>query len=534
MNPPAGTSTSGAARTVPRRRWRRLQHRCALAQLVGRQHGLVVLLLVLHDHAERERVLGEPPALEPRTVQDVEHLVAHLAHVTACLGGVQQRQPRPVRPRVLERVVELVDVGAHRLAAADVADQPELLLVADVREVPHQRRHQHRVLADEVLVVDGVGEQDAAPPGPFEAAGDQRAQFAGGESFRGGHGASLLVVPSRWSTFALMAPASVAGQARATAARARRGRAQRPPPGRRRGRRGRVRPPVPLVRHRQADGQRRLVTSSSLNNAASTASGTAPATARLRVQVTDLQVPVRAHRRELRGQVVVQVVHCRRGRGTSPRPPSQSANVSPAGASQRSPGPRMQSTRVLHGTPDPGLHGVGVAGQRQRAFAIGAEHRAHPGAGPAVGRRGGERGDQRRSERRGRGPPQRDRRAFAGVHADLQARGGAHHRDAVVAERRERALHGGVTGCAEDPAWRPVGVEARVPEHETGVGEQIGQVFRSACTVSTRAARSWCGCADISTWPPGSTVTGEPAGRGRGLPSGRSEGGLCGPSAAAR
>jgi hypothetical protein len=43
---------------------------------------------------------------------------------------------------VLEGVVELVDVAADRLAAADVADQPQLLLVADVRQVPDQGRHQ--------------------------------------------------------------------------------------------------------------------------------------------------------------------------------------------------------------------------------------------------------------------------------------------------------------------------------------------------------------------------------------------------------
>jgi hypothetical protein len=40
---------------------------------------------------------------------------------------------------VLERVVELVDVGPHGLPATDVADQPELFLVADVREVPDER-----------------------------------------------------------------------------------------------------------------------------------------------------------------------------------------------------------------------------------------------------------------------------------------------------------------------------------------------------------------------------------------------------------
>ena len=57
VNGPPGTSTSagsrrasgGGGRAAPR-----LQHGGAPAQLVGDEHGLVVLLLVLGDHAEGE------------------------------------------------------------------------------------------------------------------------------------------------------------------------------------------------------------------------------------------------------------------------------------------------------------------------------------------------------------------------------------------------------------------------------------------------------------------------------------------------
>jgi hypothetical protein len=98
-----------------------------------------VLLLVLDDHAEREAALLEPPAFQRTAFEDVEHLVADLADVRAGLGRRQQRQLGPVGTRMLERVVQVVDVVTDRLTAADVADQPQLLLVADVGEVPDQR-----------------------------------------------------------------------------------------------------------------------------------------------------------------------------------------------------------------------------------------------------------------------------------------------------------------------------------------------------------------------------------------------------------
>ena len=106
---------------------------------MGRQHGLVVLLLVLDDHAEGEPVLGEAPPLQRHPLEHVERLVPHLLDVLTRLRRAEQRQRRPVRARMLEGVVQVVDVRAQRLAAADVPDQPQLLLAADVREVPDQR-----------------------------------------------------------------------------------------------------------------------------------------------------------------------------------------------------------------------------------------------------------------------------------------------------------------------------------------------------------------------------------------------------------
>ena len=159
-------------------------------QLVGGQHRLVVLLLVLHDHAEREPVGDQPAPLQGYRVEQVEHLVADGPHVPARLGRTEQRQCRPVPARVAERVVQVVDVLPYRFTATHVAHQPQLLLVADVREVPHQRGHQRRMLADQVVVVDRVGQHGAAGTGAL-----QFGRHAGAQPVNGfGHVDLLAVV----------------------------------------------------------------------------------------------------------------------------------------------------------------------------------------------------------------------------------------------------------------------------------------------------------------------------------------------------
>ena len=155
-----------------RRRWR-VQDRIALSQLVGGQHRLGVLLLVLGDHAEHEPALGEPASPQRGLLEQVDDLGADLGDVAPGLRRVQQRQCRPVGPRVLERVVELIDgLRQQRVAAADVAQQPQLLLIADVRQVPDQRGHQPGVLTDQVVVVHGLGERRGAPSGPGQIVDD--------------------------------------------------------------------------------------------------------------------------------------------------------------------------------------------------------------------------------------------------------------------------------------------------------------------------------------------------------------------------
>jgi hypothetical protein len=74
---------------------------------------------------------------------------------------------------VLEGVVQVVDVLADRLPAAGVPDQPELLLVADVGQVPDQRGHDRRVLRGQLRIVEQVGGQRLGPAaGPVEVVRD--------------------------------------------------------------------------------------------------------------------------------------------------------------------------------------------------------------------------------------------------------------------------------------------------------------------------------------------------------------------------
>jgi hypothetical protein len=143
---------------------------------MGGEHGLVVLLLVLGDHAEGEARVQQRRALQRAGLQQVEHPAAHLVGVAAGLGRRQQGQARPLGPGVFERVVQRVDLRVHRVPAADVAQQPELLLVADVREVPHQGGHQRRVLRGQVGLVQAVGQAGGAGAGGLQLRGDQLAQ----------------------------------------------------------------------------------------------------------------------------------------------------------------------------------------------------------------------------------------------------------------------------------------------------------------------------------------------------------------------
>ena len=102
-----------------------------------------MLVLVLHDHPVHEAVVQQGRAAAQ--VDAVEHREGALAHLLVelpRLGGREDVETRPLAPGVAERVVHVVEAGLGGRCLADRAHQPQLLVVADVREVPAQRRHQ--------------------------------------------------------------------------------------------------------------------------------------------------------------------------------------------------------------------------------------------------------------------------------------------------------------------------------------------------------------------------------------------------------
>ena len=103
----------------------------------------------------------------------------------------QQRQIDATGPGVHEGVVKVFDgAGQHpRPVRVTTAQQPQLFLLADVRQVPHQRAHQRVVLTAEFGVVEIDKPQSSFP---------RSAQIAG-QCFGRSHvspSASLLTVAS--------------------------------------------------------------------------------------------------------------------------------------------------------------------------------------------------------------------------------------------------------------------------------------------------------------------------------------------------
>jgi hypothetical protein len=120
---------------------------------VGDEHRLVVPLLVLGDHPEGEPRGDQRRPGERGRFEQIEHPAADLAYVVPCLAGRQQRQGGTLAAGMLERVVQRVDLRVHRVPAAHGPQQPQLFLVGDVCQIPHQWGHLRGVLADQVAIV---------------------------------------------------------------------------------------------------------------------------------------------------------------------------------------------------------------------------------------------------------------------------------------------------------------------------------------------------------------------------------------------
>ena len=100
-----------------------------------------------------------------QAVEGVQRLAADGAAVRARVRRRQKRQVDPAGPGVLERVVEALHLRRQhaRPVRVAVAQQPQLLLLTDVREVPHQRAHQRVVLAMQFGIIEVDEAQRAVP-----------------------------------------------------------------------------------------------------------------------------------------------------------------------------------------------------------------------------------------------------------------------------------------------------------------------------------------------------------------------------------
>ena len=79
------------------------------------------------------------PTVARQLGEKLEHGFPDLGHVCARGLRLQNRKPAPLGALVRERVVEVVVLHRGGLSSADSPQQPELLEMADVREVPDER-----------------------------------------------------------------------------------------------------------------------------------------------------------------------------------------------------------------------------------------------------------------------------------------------------------------------------------------------------------------------------------------------------------
>lgn len=90
---PAGDQDFGGQHVVgDGRRLGRGEDRRAVAELVGDEHGLVVLLLMLRDHAEGESGVEQRPAVQRSALQDVQHPAADLGDIAVRFVRREQRE----------------------------------------------------------------------------------------------------------------------------------------------------------------------------------------------------------------------------------------------------------------------------------------------------------------------------------------------------------------------------------------------------------------------------------------------------------
>ena len=134
-----------------------------------------MLVLVLDDHAVHEAVVEQARVVGARraVVENGERAPPNFLEVRPRVRRREERQGRAVAARVPERVVEIVEVWGDTVVTQR-PHEPEVLVVADVGQVPREGGHQRRVLRGEELVVERGQQPESASTALVELVVDHR------------------------------------------------------------------------------------------------------------------------------------------------------------------------------------------------------------------------------------------------------------------------------------------------------------------------------------------------------------------------
>ena len=108
---------------------------------------------MLDHHPHDETLLEQRIAIVERQFRkEREHGLADILDIPACGLRWQDRQPAALAACVRERVIKVVEFRRECAQSADASQEPELLEVADVSEIPDERRLQWRDLKRQLFV----------------------------------------------------------------------------------------------------------------------------------------------------------------------------------------------------------------------------------------------------------------------------------------------------------------------------------------------------------------------------------------------
>jgi hypothetical protein len=132
-----------------------------------------VLVLVLEHHAVDEPVEDERRcAVRRGRFEALEHRGAHAAQVSPAPLEVRKRERATRGARVFERIVHPTQTFSVRPLLRELLEEPHLLEVSDVPEIPYDRTHERVVLRAEVALRQRADEELGARAGLGEEVSD--------------------------------------------------------------------------------------------------------------------------------------------------------------------------------------------------------------------------------------------------------------------------------------------------------------------------------------------------------------------------